>query len=39
LEQLLLEHHPYDTPEILSVQLNSGTQRYLKWIVDSTKPT
>ena len=32
LEKLVLEHHPYDTPEILSLPVGSGTQRYLAWL-------
>lgn len=32
LEKLLLANHPYDTPEILAVSLDSGTPKYLEWI-------
>lgn len=35
LERLVLEHHPYDTPEIICVPLTRGTPRYLQWITDS----
>ena len=35
LEQLILESHPYDTPEIITVPLTQGTPRYLAWITDS----
>src|SRR5581483_1570496 len=37
LESLILENHPYDTPEIISMQLASGTKRYLSWIDTSVK--
>jgi len=32
LERLILENHPYDTPEILVLPLTSGTDRYLEWL-------
>ncbi len=32
LEKLILENHPYDTPEILVLPIRSGTQRYLAWL-------
>jgi periplasmic divalent cation tolerance protein len=32
LEQLILQHHPYDTPEIIALNLGRGTPRYLAWI-------
>lgn len=35
LEALVLELHPYDTPEIIEVALSRGTPRYLDWIADS----
>jgi periplasmic divalent cation tolerance protein len=37
LEKLVLSEHPYDTPEFLVLPVNSGTERYLKWLSDSTK--
>jgi len=38
LEKLVLAQHPYDTPEFVVVPLRAGTDRYLNWIMDSTKP-
>jgi periplasmic divalent cation tolerance protein len=35
LEKLILAEHPYDTPEIISVPLQTGTPRYLAWIDQS----
>jgi periplasmic divalent cation tolerance protein len=35
LEKLILDHHPYDTPEVIAVPLAKGSARYLKWIEDS----
>ena len=35
LERWLLEHHPYDTPEILALTPDTGTHRYLDWLTTS----
>ncbi len=35
VEQLVLKHHPYDTPEIISVPITSSTPRYLAWLANS----
>jgi periplasmic divalent cation tolerance protein len=32
LEQLVLDRHPYDTPEFIVLSLNEGNARYLKWL-------
>jgi periplasmic divalent cation tolerance protein len=32
LERLILQKHPYDTPEIVAVPLGRGNSRYLKWL-------
>lgn len=37
LEKLIEQEHPYDTPEFISIALNSGSERYLKWITESTR--
>jgi periplasmic divalent cation tolerance protein len=36
LEKLILEKHPYDTPEFLVLPLRAGTKRYLDWLSDCT---
>lgn len=36
LEKLILKEHPYETPEILTLPLSSGTPRYLAWLTTST---
>jgi len=36
LEDLILQKHPYDTPEFLVLPVQAGTARYLKWIAAST---
>jgi len=38
LEALVLELHPYDTPEFLTVPLMSGNRRYLEWLRTETRP-
>ncbi len=32
LEALVLEKHPYDTPEFVALALAGGTARYLDWL-------
>lgn len=36
LEKLILEKHPYDTPEFVVLDIKSGNKRYLQWIESST---
>ena len=35
LEKLVLNHHPYDTPEFVVLPLTCGTKRYLDWLEKS----
>ena len=37
LEKLILERHPYDTPEFLVLRLSAGNERYLAWLSNSLK--
>ncbi len=37
LEKLVLDKHPYDTPEFLVLPVSRGSRRYLKWVQDSVK--
>ncbi|MDH5409513.1 MAG: divalent-cation tolerance protein CutA [Gammaproteobacteria bacterium] len=32
LEQLILQHHPYELPEIIAVSIEAGSTAYLDWI-------
>ena len=32
LEKLIVEKHPYDTPEFIVFPITAGNQRYLDWI-------
>jgi periplasmic divalent cation tolerance protein len=31
LEELVVEHHPYDTPEFIALPISGGNRRYLRW--------
>ena len=37
LEKLILQNHPYDTPEFIVLSLESGNKRYLDWLTDSVR--
>jgi periplasmic divalent cation tolerance protein len=32
LEKLIVDRHPYDTPEFLVTRVNRGNKRYLRWL-------
>ena len=36
LEELIVDNHPYDTPEFLVLPLGAGTKRYLDWLAECT---
>ena len=33
----VVEVHEYDVPEVISVPILGGNEKYLKWIQDNTK--
>lgn len=35
LEKLMLEHHPYETPEFVVLPLTEGSPAYLQWLAAS----
>ena len=35
LEQLILQQHPYTTPEFLALPLTAGSANYLTWLAES----
>ncbi len=37
LEQVILKHHPYDTPEFIVLPITAGNERYLAWVTASVK--
>jgi len=34
LETYINQHHPYDLPEIIALQINAGLPKYLNWVAD-----
>jgi periplasmic divalent cation tolerance protein len=38
LETFILEHHSYDTPGILATRVCNGSDKYMAWIVNETRP-
>jgi periplasmic divalent cation tolerance protein len=38
LEKIVISNHPYDTPEIISLELKEGNEKYLNWISSNTLP-
>ncbi len=37
VEELILKNHKYEIPEIVSYELNNGSEKYLNWIEEETK--
>ena len=37
LEAWLVEHHPYDVPEVLAVPVLKGSAAYLEWVQNETE--
>jgi periplasmic divalent cation tolerance protein len=37
LEKLILNEHPYDTPEFIALTPSAATPRYLKWWLNCTR--
>lgn len=35
LEKLILQEHPYDTPEFIVLPLQEGSERYLDWLASN----
>ena len=38
LEAALLELHPYDNPEIIAVDIATGSEAYLRWVENTVRP-
>jgi periplasmic divalent cation tolerance protein len=38
LRDMVLEHHPYELPELIAVEAAAGLAPYLDWIGESTRP-
>lgn len=39
LQTRLHEAHPYDTPEIIALDISAGLPAYLNWLSDAIKPS
>lgn len=37
LESVILENHPYEVPQIISLPILSGSDGYLGWLTEETK--
>ncbi len=37
IEDMIIENHPYDLPEVISVKIEKGYDQYLKWIEQTVK--
>ena len=37
LERYISEHHSYDTPEIVRMELAGGSREYLAWVAESVE--
>lgn len=37
LQKLVLESHPYDTPEFIVLPIISGSTQYLDWVAESVR--
>ncbi|WP_455222605.1 divalent-cation tolerance protein CutA [Kaarinaea lacus] len=38
VQSAILERHPYELPEIISIPINNGLASYLSWIDDNVLP-
>jgi periplasmic divalent cation tolerance protein len=36
LEKFVIENHPYDTPEFISLKISGGNRKYLDWLARET---
>jgi periplasmic divalent cation tolerance protein len=38
LEAFVIENHGYETPGILATAVTGGSQKYLTWVMNETRP-
>jgi periplasmic divalent cation tolerance protein len=36
-QQFVCQHHPYKVPEIISIKIDQGNEKYIEWIKENTK--
>ena len=39
VEKIIQEHHTYETPQILAIQIDQGSKAYLNWLDSQTETT
>ncbi|HEY8010495.1 MAG TPA: divalent-cation tolerance protein CutA [Rudaea sp.] len=39
LRERIVELHPYELPEVIALDITTGLDRYLAWVVAETRPT
>jgi periplasmic divalent cation tolerance protein len=37
LQKAILKQHPYEVPEIISVDISAGSKRYIDWILENVR--
>jgi periplasmic divalent cation tolerance protein len=35
LEEMVIQEHPYDEPEVIGISLSEGSSAYLEWVQDA----
>ena len=38
VKAFILEHHPYEVPEVIALPVGDGSSAYLDWLVQQTQP-
>ena len=38
VKAFILEHHPYEVPEVIALPVGDGSSAYLEWLVQQTQP-
>ncbi len=37
LEAAVLQNHPYETPEVIALPLDSGNEKYIRWLTSTVQ--
>ena len=38
VKAFILDHHPYEVPEVIALSVGDGSSAYLEWLVQQTQP-
>jgi periplasmic divalent cation tolerance protein len=38
VKAFIIEHHPYEVPEVIALSVGDGSSAYLEWLVAQTQP-